>query len=166
MAGELVLLSRLAEIAKARGALLKVDQVRFRVTLPTSGSITQPSSVKVRSNYDYYMFELRAGHTPNGTGGTTSDAAAQDPDEISFNLSESGTGENMFNSDVELSTLVNGQNGNLTPMSFQPFGYKISAGADVSCTVNQRTNVTLARTLVVMCVCVLAPVELKSALVG
>ena len=156
MAG-LVRLAELAEIAAAARKSLKLDSLGFRVSIPTTGSVTQPSAIKLRAEFDYFMFELRAGYTALGGGTDTTDADAQDVDEVRVNFVESGTGETVFSSDIELSSLMSGQVCQPVPMDFRPWGHKFEAGTDLSCTVTMRANVTTARVLAVQIQCVLAP---------
>lgn len=156
MAG-LIRLAELAEIAAAARKSLKLDNLGFRVTIPTSGSVTQPSTIKLRSEYDYFAFELRAGCTATGTGGTNTDAAAQDIDEVNFNFTESGTGETLVSTNFELSALLSGQNCIPVPLSFVPWGHKLEAGTDLSCDVTMRAVVGVARVVAIQLMCVLAP---------
>ena len=157
--------SSLREIAAARRADLRMDVINFRVTIPTSGNITQPSAEKLRNDYEYFVTKIRgsmtgAGHTANAA---TADTQMDDIDEIRFNLRESGTGENLFTTDVELSTLTNSRDGNPSgELDFTPYGYKIGRGADLSITFTRRaSSITTQRIVVVQLVCVLIPISLK-----
>ena len=159
------LFSSLREIAAARRADLRMDVINFRVTIPTSGNITQPSAEKLRNDYEYYVRQVKASMT--GAGNTnnaaTADANYDDVDEVLFNLRESGTGENLFTTDVELSALVNSNSGaSQGEIDFRPFGYKIGRGADLSITFTRRAaTITTQRIVVVQLVCLLVPIALK-----
>lgn len=157
--------SNLREIAAARRTDLRMDVINFRVTIPTSGNITQPTAEKLRNDYEYLVTKINAAMT--GVGNTanvaTADTQYDDVDEIRFNLRESGTGENLFTTDVELSTLVNSRDGNTTGgLDFNPYGHKIGRGADLSITFTRRaTSITTQRIVVVQLVCLLVPIALK-----
>ena len=160
MAGELVLLSRLYEIAKSRRGTLKTDIITFRGSITTGAAVTQPDPRKIRNNFEYYMIELRAGFT----GTTLADANIDDIDQVRFNISESGTGEDMFSNDVELQALAGGTGNQSVPVRFDPYGYKLGAGADLTCTLTPRaTALTIARVVTVQLVCVLVPAEMAAA---
>jgi hypothetical protein len=159
------LFSNLREISAGRRADLRMDVINFRVTIPTSGNITQPSAEKLRNDYEYFITKVRASMT--GAGNTanagTADTQYDDVDEINFNMRESGTGEDLFTTSVELSTLVNSNYGNPSgELDFNPYGHKIGRGADLSITFSRRaSSITTARIVVVQLVCVLVPISLK-----
>lgn len=152
---------QLREIAAHSGAEFKTDVVGFRVTIPTSGDVTQPSAEQLRGEYDYFVVEIRAAMT--GSGGTnnasTEDGYVDDVQEIRFNLRESGTGQNVFSTDVELATLVDSRSGQPAhPLNFKGFGYKIRAGAHLQPTFTRRSSsISLARIVNLQLVCVLVP---------
>lgn len=151
----------LREVAAHSGAEFKMDVVNFRVSIPTSGDPTQPAAEQLRGEYDYFVVKIRASMT--GTGGTnnasTEDGYADDVQEIRFNLRESGTGQNLFSTDVEVATLCDARTGNPNEgLDFRPYGHKIRAGAHLLPTFTRRaTSVSLARVVNVQLVCVLVP---------
>ena len=159
------LFNSLREISAARRSDLRMDVINYRVTIPTSGNISQPSAEKLRNDYEYFITKIRASMTGAGNtaNATTADTQYDDVDEIRFNLRESGTGENLFTTDVELSTLVNSRDGDPSgELDFYPFGHKIGRGADLTSTFSRRaSSITTQRVVVVQLVCVLVPIALK-----
>ena len=154
------LIDLLREIAAYGGDDLRTDWVNFRTTVVTSGSLTQPTAEKLRGDYDYFVTEMRASMTGAGNtaNASTADAQYDDVDEIRFNFRESGTGQNMFSTDVELASLVDSISGAPIPCRFDPGGYKIRAGADLSCTVTRRAStINTQRVVNTTLVCVLVP---------
>jgi len=150
----------LREVAAYGGDDLRTDIINFRTSVPASGAITQPTAEKLRGDYDHYVTEIRASMTGAGNTDnvTNADAKYDDIDEIRVNFRESGTGQNMFSTDIELALLVDSISGRPVPLSFEPGGYKIRAGADLSITVTRRaTTLTTARVVNVALVCVLVP---------
>lgn len=151
----------LREIAAHTSDEFKQDVVSFRVTIPTSGDITQPANEQLRSNYDYYVRRVRASMT--GAGNTanaaTADTQYDDIQEIRFNFRESGSGQNMFTSDIELATLCDSNTGRPSgDLEFTPHGYKLRAGSHIIPTFTRRASaVTTARIVVVQLICELIP---------
>lgn len=151
----------LREVAAHTSDEFKMDIVGFRVTIPTSGDITQPSNEQLRSNYDYYVKKIRAsmtgaGHTQNAG---TADTYHDDIQEIRFNLRESGSGQNMFTTDIELATLADSQTGQPSgELDFGAEGYKLRAGAHLIPNFTRRaSSITVARIVNIQLVCVLIP---------
>lgn len=154
------LIDLLREIAAYGGDDLRTDLINFRTTVPASGSITQPTAEKLRGDYDHFVIGIRASMTGAGNTDnvTSADAKYDDVDEIRMNFRESGTGQNMFSTDIELALLVNSISGAPIPLDFDPGGYKVRAGADLSITVTRRaTTLTTARVVNACLVCVLVP---------
>lgn len=155
------LIDFLREIAAHGVDDLRTDIIGFRVTIPTSGSITQPSAEKLRTEYDYYVTRIFASMTGAGMTDnvTNADAKFDDVDEIRFNARVSGTGQDMFTTDVELQGLVDSATGRSThDIDFLPGGFKIRAGADLTPTFTRRaTTITTQRIVNVYLVCLLVP---------
>lgn len=137
------------------------DMIDFRVSIPASGAITQPGAEKLRNEYDYDVREIFASMT--GAGNTanaaTADTQYDDVDEIRFNVKVSGTGENMFSTDVELQGLVDSLTGRSTrSLKFDEGGFMIRAGADLTASFTRRaTTITTARIVNVYIVARLVP---------
>ena len=154
------LIDLLREVAAYGGDDLRTDIINFRTTVPTTGAITQPTAEKLRGDYDHYIIEMRASMTGAGNTDnvTNADAKYDDVDEIRFNFRESGTGQNMYSTDIELALLVDSISGAPIPLSFGRVGYKIRAGADLSITVTRRaTTITTQRVVNVALIVALVP---------
>lgn len=151
----------LRELAAHGGDDIKSDVVSYRVTIPASGDITQPSAEQLRSNYDYYVVGVRGSMTGTGGGTDTADADADDIQEIRFNLKESGSGQNLFTSDIEWALLSDSWSGqpvkDLT-WGDGKYGIKLRAGAHLQATFTRRAStITTARVCVLAIMCVLIP---------
>lgn len=151
----------LREISASHGEL-RADQLSFRGSVPTSGSVTYTKQTATcRADYDYFFTEVRAGLTTAGLTGnsTTADAYFQDIDELRFNVKVDGTGENIFTDDIEMQTMISPVDGRPLPMTFSPSGYAIAGGKKLTFTVTRRaTTIDVARTIAVALVAILVPV--------
>lgn len=151
----------LRELSASGGHEVRTDIVNFRVTIPASGGVTQPGAEKLRNEYDFLVTRIFASQTGAGITNNAASADAQfdDVDEIRFNMKVSGTGENMFSTDVELQGLVDSVTGRSThDIDFAPGGYLIRAGADLSITFTRRaTTISTARIVNVYVVALLVP---------
>ena len=153
----------LREIDASSGEL-SATVIQFRASVTAAAAVSYPTdgpgqTFTLSEEYVYFITELRAGFTLAGLteNAGTADTLYADVDDFRFNIKDSGSGKDLFDTDVELNTLVSGD-GKSTPISFAPSGWAIRAGATLKLTVTMRdTAITRARVVTPQLVCIKVP---------
>lgn len=133
----------------------RTDIFTFRGTMPTGGTaITQPTVINTRQTHDLFVTQIHMGLTTPATN-------PSDLDNIRWNTEVSGVAQNMFKSDVEVAAYVGqpGTNAGVPTgvIDFAPGGFAIRAGADLTTTLTQRSNLSTQRVVTLSFHVILAP---------
>ena len=116
------LLQHIKDVVEIAPEVAQLDIFNFEATVPASGAITQPATVKVPSQYAFEIFGI-AGYI-----GSPGDAVANFP-LITFNVAEQGK-LNIFATDQSMAMLLNIM-GPQRPIFFPRSLYLVSPGGEL-----------------------------------